>query len=138
MDYMREGIGLRGLAQKDPLVEYRNEGAIMFTELNRAIREEVVTLLYHAEVTADESAELQQARNGANGDLSYEHQQLAGSDAILAAGGTSTAAAGFATAGGVATPVAQRPKVNSEYENVGRNDLCPCGSGKKFKKCHGA
>jgi preprotein translocase subunit SecA len=140
MDYMREGIGLRGLAQKDPLVEYRNEGAVMFGELNRSIREEVVTLLFHAEVTADESAELQQgaAPNGANGALAYEHQQLAGSEAILAAGGTSTAAAGFATGGGVATPVASRPKVNSEFENVGRNDPCPCGSGKKFKKCHGA
>jgi preprotein translocase subunit SecA len=91
-------------------------------------------------VTADESTELQQAPapNGADGGLSYEHQQLAGADAILAAGGTSTAAAGFATAGGVATPVAQRPKVNSEFENVGRNDPCPCGSGLKFKKCHGA
>jgi preprotein translocase subunit SecA len=140
MDYMREGIGLRGLAQKDPLVEYRNEGAIMFQELNRAIREEVVALLFHAEVTADDGSELQQAPNGANGaaGLSYEHQSLAGSEAMLAAGGTSTAGAGFASAGGVATPVAQRPKVNSEYENVGRNDLCPCGSGKKFKKCHGA
>ena len=140
MDYMREGIGLRGLAQKDPLVEYRNEGAMMFQDLNRAIREEVITLLFHAEVSAQESAELQQqpGANGANGALSYEHQSLAGSDAILAAGGTSTAAAGFASAGGVATPVAQRPKVNSEFENVGRNDLCPCGSGKKFKKCHGA
>src|SRR3954463_2291253 len=140
MDYMREGIGLRGLAQKDPLVEYRNEGAILFQELNRAIREEVVTLLYHAEVTADEGSQLQQApaQNGANGNLSYEHQSLAGAEAILAAGGTSTAAAGFASAGGVATPVAPRPKVNSDFENVGRNDLCPCGSGKKFKKCHGA
>ncbi|HZU20582.1 MAG TPA: preprotein translocase subunit SecA [Gaiellaceae bacterium] len=143
MDYMREGIGLRGLAQKDPLVEYRNEGAIMFQDLNRAIREEVVALLFHAEVTADEGGAeaLPQpaSPNGSgNGALSYEHQSLAGSDAILAAGGTSTAAAGFATAGGVATPVAQRPKVNTEFENVGRNDPCPCGSGKKFKKCHGA
>jgi preprotein translocase subunit SecA len=140
MDYMREGIGLRGLAQKDPLVEYRNEGHTMFLELNRAIREEVVSLLYHAEVTAEAESELQQAPspNGANGSMSYEHQSLAGSEAMLAAGGTSTAAGGFASAGGVATPVAQRPKVNSEFENVGRNDLCPCGSGKKFKKCHGA
>jgi preprotein translocase subunit SecA len=137
MDYMREGIGLRGLAQKDPLVEYRNEGAMMFQDLNRAIREEVITLLFHAELTAQEGTELQQ-QNGANGNLSYEHQSLAGSEAILAAGGTSTAAAGFASAGGVATPVAPRPKVNSDFENVGRNDLCPCGSGKKFKKCHGA
>ncbi|HZP73192.1 MAG TPA: preprotein translocase subunit SecA [Gaiellaceae bacterium] len=141
MDYMREGIGLRGLAQKDPLVEYRNEGAMMFQDLNRSIREEVVALLFHAEVTADDGSDLQQTGNGANGSLSYEHESLAGADAILAAGGgggVSTAGAGFASGGGVATPVAQRPKVNSEYENVGRNDLCPCGSGKKFKKCHGA
>jgi preprotein translocase subunit SecA len=140
MDYMREGIGLRGLAQKDPLVEYRNEGHLMFQELNRAIREEVVTLLFHAEVSAQAETELQQASaNGANG-MSYEHQSLAGADAILAAGGgTSTAGAGFASSGGVATaPMSQAPKVNSEFENVGRNDLCPCGSGKKFKKCHGA
>jgi len=141
MDYMREGIGLRGLAQKDPLVEYTNEGHIMFQDLNRAIREEVVTLLYHAEVTAEQGEQLQHGpeQQVANGNMSYEHQSLAGADAILAAGGTSTAAAGFASGGGgVATPVAQRPKVNSEFENVGRNDLCPCGSGKKYKKCHGA
>ncbi len=141
MDYMREGIGLRGLAQKDPLVEYRNEGAIMFQELNRSIREEVITLLFHAEVTANDGSELQQApaANGANGALSYEHESLAGADAILAAGGgTATAGTGFSGGGAVATPVAQRPKVNTEFENVGRNDLCPCGSGKKFKKCHGA
>ena len=137
MDYLREGIHLRGMAQKDPLVEYRNEGHVMFQELNRAIREEVVTLLFHAEVTPDER-QLQQAPNGdgSNGALSYEHASLAGADAIAAAGSTST----LATAGGgsVATPVAQRPKVNSENENIGRNDPCWCGSGKKFKKCHGA
>src|SRR5713101_7039300 len=85
MDYMREGIHLRGMAQKDPLVEYRNEGHGMFLELNGAIREEVVTLLYHAEVTADDAAanELQQQQNGSgNGSLSYEHTSLAGADAI--------------------------------------------------------
>ena len=65
MDYMREGIGLRGLAQKDPLVEYRNEGHLMFQELTRAIREEVVTLLFHAEVTPDDgSSALQQQPQG--------------------------------------------------------------------------
>jgi preprotein translocase subunit SecA len=140
MDYMREGIGLRGLAQKDPLVEYRNEGHVMFLELNRAIREEVVTLLFHAEVTAnDVGDQLQQSPNGGNGAMSYEHESLAGADAILAAGGTSTYAGAASAAGGaVATPVAPKPKVNSELENVGRNDPCPCGSGKKYKKCHGA
>ena len=91
MDYMREGIHLRGMAQKDPLVEYRNEGHIMFQELTHAIREEVVTLLFHAEVTPDDgtAAQLQPAAapNGSgNGALSYEHQSLAGADAILAAG----------------------------------------------------
>jgi preprotein translocase subunit SecA len=104
-----------------------------------AIHEEVVTLLYHAEVEANEGAELQQAANGnGNGTLQYEHQSLAGADAILAAGGTSTATAAVAGGGAVATPVAQKPKVNSEIENIGRNDPCWCGSGKKYKKCHGA
>jgi preprotein translocase subunit SecA len=138
MDYLREGIHLRGMAQKDPLVEYRNEGAIMFEGLIGAIHEEVVTLLYHAEVTPDDGSGSLQQQDGNNGALSYEHQSLAGADAILAAGGTSTAAAaGFG--GAVATtPAAPKPKVNTEMENVGRNDPCWCGSGKKFKKCHGA
>jgi preprotein translocase subunit SecA len=139
MDYMREGIHLRGMAQKDPLVEYRNEGHGMFLDLTRAIREEVVTLLFHAEVTPDDT-QLQGNPNtngGGNGALSYEHESLAGTDAIMAAGGTSTAG-GSAGGGSVTTPVAQKPKVNSETENIGRNDPCWCGSGKKYKKCHGA
>ena len=65
----------------------------------------------------------------------HEHESLAGSEAILAAGTSTAAAAG---GGAFATPVAQRPKVNSAVENIGRNDPCWCGSGKKFKKCHGA
>jgi preprotein translocase subunit SecA len=133
MDYMREGIHLRGMAQKDPLVEYRNEGSIMFEELIGAIHEEVVTLLYHAEVTPDDALE-QTSANG--GPLSYEHESLSGADAIIAAGnGSSTAA--IAGGGAVATPV-QVTKVNDERENVGRNDPCWCGSGKKYKRCHGA
>jgi preprotein translocase subunit SecA len=108
----------------------------MFGELNRSIREEVVALLYHAEVTSEDGS-LPAEPEPAAGGLSYEHESLAGSQAMLAAG-SSTAGAGFASSGGVATPVAPAPKVNSEYENVGRNDLCPCGSGKKFKRCHGA
>jgi preprotein translocase subunit SecA len=138
MDYMREGIHLRGMAQKDPLVEYRNEGHLMFQDLTHAIRAEVMTLLFHAEVTPDDGTQpLQQSpQNGSgNGPLSYEHQQLAGAEAILAAGTSTAASAG---GGSVATPVAAKPKVNSELENIGRNDPCWCGSGKKFKKCHGA
>src|SRR6201999_150957 len=62
MDYMREGIHLRGMAQKDPLVEYRNEGHLMFEDLNRAIHEEVITLLFHAQVEATDPAQLDQAQ----------------------------------------------------------------------------
>ncbi len=137
MDYMREGIHLRGMAQKDPLVEYRNEGHTMFLELNRAIREEVVSLLFHAEVTPDDGLQ-QQGQNGSgNGAMSYEHQSLAGTEAMLAAGGgSSVATAGVAGGGSVTTPL--KPKVNTELETIGRNDPCYCGSGKKYKKCHGA
>jgi preprotein translocase subunit SecA len=83
---------------------------------------------------------LEQQQDGrANGNLSYEHQSLAGADAIAAAGGsTATATAAVAGGGSVATPVAPRPMVKSEQENIGRNDPCWCGSGKKYKKCHGA
>ncbi|HVV59734.1 MAG TPA: preprotein translocase subunit SecA [Gaiellaceae bacterium] len=142
MDYLREGIHLRGMAQKDPLVEYRNEGHIMFQELNRNIQAEVVTLLFHAEVEATEvgpdGAIAPPAENG-DGPLSYEHQSLQGADAMLAAGGTSPASATAAIAGGgsTATPL-QRPVVNGDRENIGRNDPCWCGSGKKYKRCHGA
>jgi preprotein translocase subunit SecA len=72
--------------------------------------------------------------------LQYEHESLAGADAIAAAGGGS--AAGTATmaltGGNTSTAGAPRPIVKSERDNIGRNDPCWCGSGKKFKKCHGA
>jgi preprotein translocase subunit SecA len=134
MDYMREGIHLRGMAQKDPLVEYRNEGHVMFLELNRTIREEVIAFLFHVEIAADPAA-LEQQRNGqGNGQLSYEHTQLAGAEAIAAAGGGTATALSPGGTGAVAT----RPVVKSEQQQVGRNDPCWCGSGKKFKRCHGA
>ena len=139
MDYLREGIHLRGMAQKDPLVEYRNEGHTMFTDLTRAIREEVVTLIFHAEVSADDGSGggLQQSQNGNSGPMSYEHESLAGTEAILAAGGASSVATA-ALSGGGSTSTPLKPKVNSERENIGRNDPCWCGSGKKYKRCHGS
>ncbi len=72
--------------------------------------------------------------------LEYEHQSLAGAEAIAAAGGAaSTATATLAMSGGGSTSTAgPRQIVKSEKENIGRNDPCWCGSGKKFKKCHGA
>jgi preprotein translocase subunit SecA len=145
MDYLREGIFLRGLVQKDPLVEYRNEGAEMFTDLNAAIREEVLLLLFHAQIEArpagPEGGPLpspQGPDGGPNGNLSYEHESIAGADAILAAGGAAPGAMTGMAAGAVAAPAAPTPVVKSEQESIGRNDPCWCGSGKKYKRCHGA
>ncbi|MFL5917276.1 MAG: preprotein translocase subunit SecA [Gaiellaceae bacterium] len=142
MDYMREGVHLRAMAQKDPLVEYQHEGHIMFTALGAAIHEEVVLTLFHAQLAPEEAEELQRAQQAVNGGrMEYQHESLAGADAIAAAGGgAATATATLAMSGGgtTSTAGAPRPIVKSDRENIGRNDPCWCGSGKKFKKCHGA
>ncbi len=134
MDYLREGVHLRAMAQKDPLVEYRGEGHQMFEELSRTIREEVVFTLFHAELAPEDAQELQtyqEAQAVGDGGLSYEHQSLAGAEAMAAAG------AGGETAVATMMPVTEQ-RVVSDKERIGRNDPCWCGSGKKFKKCHGA
>jgi preprotein translocase subunit SecA len=132
MDYLRDGIHLRAMAQKDPLVEYRAEGHKMFEELGGTIREEVVLTLFHAHVEVEEP---QLQPQPGNGNLQYEHETTAGAGVIAAAGGgAASVATSFAPQpGGSATATA----VN-DHKDVGRNDPCWCGSGKKFKKCHGA
>jgi len=130
MDYLREGVHLRSMAQKDPLVEYTSEGHKMFEELSQTIREEVVFTLFHAELAPEEAVDLSMnGQDGGNGAVSYEHQSLAGADAIAAA------TAGEAAA--VAAPAAPQQRQVSDRDKVGRNDPCWCGSGKKYKKCHG-
>jgi preprotein translocase subunit SecA len=142
MEYLRDGIHLRGLAQKDPLVEYRHEGHLMFEELGRGIREEVVTTLFHVQLAPEAAEAMQEAPRPAAGDgkLSYEHESLAGSQAIAAAGATSGAgmtAASMTPVGGGGAVGTMTRRVADE-DKIGRNDPCWCGSGKKFKKCHGA
>jgi preprotein translocase subunit SecA len=126
MDYLREGVHLRSMAQKDPLVEYTSEGERMFTDLGAAIRGEVVLHLFHAELAPEEAQQLTQSQT-ANGNLQYEHEITSGAQAIAAAGGEP-----------VATGSAVQTVQASPHEKTGRNDPCWCGSGKKFKKCHGA
>jgi len=142
MEYMREGIHLRAMAQKDPLVEYRSEGHRMFEELGAQIREEVLRYLFHAEIEPQEADGLQPAAaESANGGLVYEHEQLAGADVIQAAGTgelAAAAAAGIATAPALGATSVVTQRTASEWDRVGRNDPCPCGSGKKYKRCHGA
>jgi preprotein translocase subunit SecA len=132
MDYLREGVHLRAMAQKDPLVEYTQEGHQMFEELGRAIREEVVFTLFHAELAPDAAADLTpQEAPTVDGGLAYSHESMAGSDAISAAFG------GNGEGELVAIPRTEQ-RVVAEKEKLGRNDPCWCGSGKKYKKCHGA
>jgi preprotein translocase subunit SecA len=137
MDYLREGVHLRAMAQKDPLVEYTAEGHAMFQELNGLIREEVLALLFHAQLAPEDAEELRRAQEtaapaGNGGGLSYEHESIAGADAI--------AAAGMGAEAGATVQTVTRPqqRVVDEHEKLGRNQPCWCGSGKKFKKCHGA
>jgi len=151
MDYLREGVHLRAMAQKDPLVEYTAEGHVMFEELNAAIREVVVMTLFHAEIEVEEADQLQQAQAAQaldGGAFAYEHESLAGAQAIAAAGagagagamlgdGSSSISAGAIGTGGGSVVTQQRVTAERE-KNIGRNDPCWCGSGKKFKRCHGA
>jgi preprotein translocase subunit SecA len=130
MDYLREGVHLRAMAQKDPLVEYRGEGHQLFEELSKVIQEEVVVTLFHVEVQEQEAEQALQHTEAPQA-LSYEHETALGADAIAAAGGLATGTA-------VAAAPVQRQVVKDESRNIGRNDPCWCGSGKKYKRCHGA
>jgi preprotein translocase subunit SecA len=145
MDYLREGIHLRGFAQIDPLVAYKNEGFTMFEELMHSIWDEFSKLVYRAEI------EIQPGQNGApaagNGGgeaagLAYsggtlENQPSALQEVVATSGATPSdvAAAGAGSAG---TGEVVETVVKDEHDKIGRNDPCWCGSGKKYKKCHGA
>ncbi len=149
MDYLREGIHLRGFAQIDPLVAYKNEGFEMFTELMNNIWDEFARYIFNVDVSVEEPE--QQAagpRWGASSNTSSTAQlnyagghSAQGREAIAAAAGG--AAAGLAEPGAEdeqmlePLPVVETRRLD-ENEKIGRNDPCWCGSGKKFKKCHGA
>jgi preprotein translocase subunit SecA len=148
MDYLREGIHLRGFAQIDPLVAYKNEGFSMFEELMHSIWEEFSKLVFHAEIEVEQGTEAVFTGNGeAAPELDYSGGTLDGQPSALqqvaAAGGL--AAAEAASGGGeaaepapAAAPEVVETVVRDEHEKIGRNDPCWCGSGKKYKKCHGA
>jgi preprotein translocase subunit SecA len=109
MDYLQEGIGLRAYGQRDPLVEYQREAFSMFQEMKDAIQDEFVRYIYRVElVRQDEPARPRPQR-----------VTLSGGDG----GGGGGAASGVA------------PQAASD--KIPRNAPCPCGSGKKYKKCHG-
>jgi preprotein translocase subunit SecA len=139
MDYLREGIHLRGFAQIDPLVAYKNEGFSMFEELMNSIWDEFSKLIFRAEIELDPTQGIG-AGNGANAPTSLDYSggtmegQPSALEQVAAAGGP---AVDVAAAGGNGGDVVETV-VKDEHDKVGRNDPCWCGSGKKYKRCHGA
>ncbi len=110
MDYLQEGIGLRAMAQRDPLVEYQREGYELFSAMMDAIKEELASLVFNVEVTVEGN-------------------------------GSSIAAKGLSEKPAAAAPLQYTAPSESGSVTTGevtRNSPCPCGSGKKYKRCHGA
>jgi preprotein translocase subunit SecA len=147
MDYLQHGIGLRGVAQIDPLVAYKNEAFDLFRDLMNSIWADFARLIYHVELSVHDAAgnpvPLQEARRSGSsssssatggGRVTYSGgQNAAGAMAMAAAAGSQPEEAYGEEQG---EPVQQRRV--EESEQIGRNDPCWCGSGKKYKKCHGA
>jgi preprotein translocase SecA subunit len=139
MDHLKEGIGLRGYGQKNPLQEYQKEGYDLFEELLRRMEADVVEKLMSVQLQAQPAAmQVQPAAQpdfapddfepqmpAAVADLQRRQQERAANRVRLSHGGAPTGPQKVET-------------VRRDTEKVGRNDPCPCGSGKKYKKCHGA
>jgi preprotein translocase subunit SecA len=116
MDHLKEGINLRSYGQKDPLVEYKREAYSLYENMKVAIKEAVIQRICHVKLMSAEEIE------------AYHRQQQEYLEAQLRAHQEAEAA----------KTLAEEKKIIRATVKVGRNDPCPCGSGKKFKACHGA
>ncbi|MGH9394605.1 MAG: SEC-C metal-binding domain-containing protein, partial [Terriglobales bacterium] len=130
MDHLKEGIGLRGYGQRDPLIEYKKESFDMFQDLMERIEGDSVRTLFQARIMTREEQEREQAaRREAESEALRDYEREMERRKLKQA--RELRFSGAAEPAQVATVVRQDDK-------VGRNDPCPCGSGKKYKKCHGA
>ena len=145
MDYLREGIHLRGFAQIEPIVAYKNEAFTLFADLMNTIWSDFARMIFNVEVEAVEedggaraALRAQRARRRAPGGVSYSGGAAAAAE--RARDGRRRRRRGERARRGGARGSARRSSSAclSEEQTVGRNDPCWCGSGKKFKKCHGA
>ncbi|WP_326820209.1 preprotein translocase subunit SecA [Streptosporangium sp. NBC_01756] len=139
MDYLQEGIGLRAMAQRDPLIEYQREGFDMFSQMLEGIKEESVGYLFNLEVEVQTNPIVEEH------DHDHDHEDAAISEtrSIIARGlrGPQRPSELEYTAPGESGEV-EHTRISSKeerdaYGNVERNAPCPCGSGKKYKRCHG-
>jgi preprotein translocase subunit SecA len=150
MDYLREGINLRAMGNQDPLVAYQREGFDMFGKLMDGISDDYLRYIFHVQVLTEPAAEpdLERANyiaadDPVQGDGAITAAFAAGPLEVEQEGVDAGYAGNGAPGGGVTNRMAddgetQLPIVKSEREKIGRNEPCWCGSGKKFKLCHGA
>ncbi len=124
MDYLRQGIHLRGYAQKNPTQEFKREAFELFNQLLERIKHETIAVLSKVQVRTEEDVEAveEQRRRQEEAEVSYQHAQASAlGEAEEASGGQQAAHTPFVREG----------------RKIGRNEPCPCGSGKKYKRCHG-
>jgi preprotein translocase subunit SecA len=112
MDHLKEGIGLRGYGQKNPLQEYQKEGFALFEDMVHRIQEDVVQKLFTVEIARESTAAM------ADMEVQQRPQRV-----VLSHGG--------------ANAETERPAAKRQGDKIGRNDPCPCGSGRKYKRCCG-
>ena len=124
IDYLRQGIGLRGYGQRDPLIEYKREAFNLFTALIENIRETITNMIFKISLVATDTKAEQLAQK----DLQFK----GASDEVEQFGAAKQLSA---SSGDEKSEIKQKPIINKN--TVGRNDPCPCGSGKKYKKCCG-
>ena len=127
MDYLRQGIYLRGYAQKQPKQEYKKEAFELFSDMLENVKREVVTLLSRVRIRSDEEVQALEAAERQQAEARLSQSQFQHQDA------------GSYSADEEAAQVqaAQNGQVRLDEPKVGRNEPCPCGSGKKYKHCHG-
>ncbi len=126
IDHLKQGIGLVGYGQKDPLVEYKKQSFDMFQELLDRVDMQTIRALFHLEIVQEKSAE----------EIEAEQMQLEQQRAKRRAASMSYTTANMSVIGAGEEAAKAKPYVRDEPK-IGRNDACYCGSGKKFKKCHG-
>ncbi|MEJ2508882.1 MAG: preprotein translocase subunit SecA [Gammaproteobacteria bacterium] len=125
MDYLRQGIHLRGYAQKDPKQEYKREAFELFSQLLERIKHEVIAILTKIQVRSEEDVEAVEAQRRTQGSMEFQHAEAS------ALGAAAAGAEGEAEVAEAHTPFVRQGR------KIGRNEPCPCGSGKKYKQCHG-
>ena len=137
MDHLKEGIGLRGYGQKDPLVEYKKESFHIFQQMMDTLRDETLKVLFHLSVqppTTQQPSRAQGQTNGNRNAAGRGEEDFDDYTAEAARQNRRQMSQARATGGGSGTTVEQVFR----KKKIGRNDPCHCGSGKKYKRCHGA